>query len=211
MKLRVIVADDHPVVLAGLRPALERDGHIEVVGVAGGVDELIELMSVQGCEIVISDFSMPGGLHRDGLGLVELIRYRFPGVALIILTMMNNAAMLQAAHSQGALGLFDKRSSIKELIKAIAMVVAGRPYVSESFQEKLLGWGQVSRGETVRLSPREMEVLRLYAGGLSVNHISIQLKRSAKTVSAQKRQAMRKLGLTNDGHLIEYARSSGIV
>jgi DNA-binding NarL/FixJ family response regulator len=62
MKLRVIVADDHPVVLAGLRPALERDGHIEVVGVAGGVDELIELMSVQGCEIVISDFSMPG--HR---------------------------------------------------------------------------------------------------------------------------------------------------
>ncbi|GAA0915215.1 response regulator transcription factor [Luteibacter anthropi] len=210
MVLRTIIADDHPVVLMGARAALEANGDIEVVGEASDGDQLLALLAMNPCDVVISDFSMPGGRHGDGLLLIDHIRRRHPRLPIVMLTMVNNAAVLQAMRLRGALGLCDKRAPLREVAVAARHAFFGRPYYSDSirrqFDESILP----AEGLHGRLSLRELEVVRLYAGGLSITAIGERLNRSIKTVSRQKRDAMRKLGLDHDGQIAEYAREHGI-
>ncbi|KAF1008221.1 MAG: Transcriptional regulatory protein RcsB [Luteibacter sp.] len=210
MVLRTIIADDHPVVLMGARAALEAGGDIEVVGEAHDGDQLLALLSMQPCDVVISDFSMPGGRHGDGLLLIDHIRRRHPRLPIVMLTMMNNAAVLQAMRIRGAMGICDKRAPLREVAVAARHAYFGRPFYSDSIRAQLDADGLPADAAHARLSLRELEVVRLYVGGQSITAIAERLNRSVKTVSRQKRDAMRKLGLVHDGQLSEYARDRGI-
>src|SRR4051812_32205384 len=95
MVLRTIIADDHPVVLMGTRAALEASGDIEVVAEAASGDELLELVATHPCDVVVTDFSMPGGRHGDGLCLLDLLQRRYPRLPIVVLTMLSNLAVLQ--------------------------------------------------------------------------------------------------------------------
>ncbi|MBB3227867.1 two-component system capsular synthesis response regulator RcsB [Luteibacter sp. Sphag1AF] len=211
MALRVIIADDHPVVLMGTRAALEVSGDFEVVGEAANGDQLVDMLANRPCDILVTDFSMPGSTHSDGLSLIDLVRRRFPRLPIVVLTMVNNMAVLQAMRQRGAQGLCDKRSPLKEVPVAVRHVAMGRIYTSESIraQFEVHGVRPASEEET-RLSAREIEVVRLYVGGMSITQIAERLSRSVKTVSRQKRDAMRKLGVDHDSRLSEYARERGI-
>ncbi|TCV92048.1 LuxR family two component transcriptional regulator [Luteibacter rhizovicinus] len=211
MALRVIIADDHPVVLMGTRAALEAGGEFEVVGEAANGDQLIDMLANRPCDILVTDFSMPGGRHGDGLSLIDLVRRRFPRLPIVVLTMVNNMAVLQAMRQRGAQGLCDKRSPLKEVPVAVRHVAQGRLYLSESIRAQFEEHGlHHSSDDELRLSAREIEVVRMYVGGMSISQIADRLNRSVKTVSRQKRDAMRKLGVDHDSRLSEYARERGI-
>lgn len=221
VQIRVIVADDHPVVLAGVQAVLERAGDIKVVGEAHNGHELIKLLGDLPCDVIVTDFSMPGtpgsgdGMTSarldDGLPLIAALASRFPGIPVIVQTMVNNVGVLRTLQNQGVLGLADKRAGISELVHAVRAVINRKPYVSKTLRERFEQSDLEAPTETTNEpSPREMEVLRLFIEGLKVTEIAERLSRSVKTVSTQKRQAMKKLGLSNDQEIMAYATAHGL-
>jgi two-component system capsular synthesis response regulator RcsB len=194
----------------GTRAALEATGDIEVVGEAANGDQLLDVLAACPCDVVVTDFSMPGGRHGDGLGLIDLIRRRYPRLPVVVLTMVNNAAVLQAMRARGALGLCDKRAPLREVAVAVRQAAHGRSFLSDTIRRQFDEAGLQAPSDASRLSAREIEVVRLYVGGMSISQIAERLSRSVKTVSRQKRDAMRKLGLDHDSRLSEYARERGI-
>lgn len=221
--IRVIVADDHPVVLVGVRTVLERQGDIKVVGEASNGRELIELLKRQPCDVIITDFSMPDEApdgrtiiaqrHSDGLPLMTLLGTRYADIPVIVLTMLNNVGVLRAIRETGMKGLAYKKSFITDLPQAVRAVKRGDLYVSPGLRERFERRGRVPAVVgTEDLSPCEMEVLRLYGlGKLTVTQIAERLHRSVKTVSTQKLEAMAKLGLRSDLEIYSYARESGLL
>ncbi|MCW8275019.1 response regulator transcription factor [Pseudomonas sp. PCH199] len=213
--LRIILADDHPVVLMGVETALRASGEsaFSIVALATNADELIAHLECTPCDLVISDYSMPYGRFPDGLALMGYLRRHFAHVPLIVMTMLRNPSLLQALLNAGVSGLFDKRSPLSELKRAVNSVTRGRRHLCPTFAGILDAQSLYSCGDdgpSVSLSERELEVVRLFVQGLSGRQIAAQLNRSEKTISRQKRTAMDKLGLGHDGGLVEFARVSGL-
>ncbi len=212
---RIILADDHPVVLMGAEVALcpPSGSAFSIVAQAHNADELISHLQRTPCELLISDYSMPYGRFPDGLALMGYLKRHFPHLPLIVMTMLRNPSLLQALLNTGVNGLFDKRSPLSELKRAAHTVIKGRRYLCPAFAEALEAQSLPGAGmemPSVSLSDRELEVVRLFVQGLSGRQIAAQLNRSEKTISRQKRTAMDKLGLGHDGGLVEFARVSGL-
>ncbi|TKR32785.1 response regulator transcription factor [Luteimonas gilva] len=207
--LRIVLADDHAVVLAGVRAVLERaEPPIEIVGAAQGAEELIALLDRVPCDVLVTDFSMPSPSDhgQDGLRMLQTIRRTHPLLRVVVLTMLDNPSILRAIREM-AHGLISKRSDLRELPAAVAVVGAGRSYLSPILQAALES--ESGRPETA-LTARETEVIRLFADGHSVSDIARRLNRSVKTISHQKADAMRKLGIDNHSQLYAYARDHGL-
>lgn len=172
---------------------------------------LLNVLRQQSADLLITDFSMPGGEAPDGLGLIQRLRRDHRALPIIVLTMIANAGVHASILGSGVRALVDKSSDIGEVVLAIDAVRGGRDYVSPAFRKGLLDMAEPFRdGMSARLSPRETEVLRLFASGLTVSSISERLSRSVKTVSSQKSVAMMKLGLKNDHDIFIYAREHGM-
>lgn len=212
MRLRIILADDHPVVRIGARALIEHSGVGEVVAEANGTDELLQALEAHPCDVLVTDFAMPGGQQADGFAMLGLIRRRYPDLPILMLSMANNLGILRMVAQLGVLGLIDKASSLDELPMALQTVHRGSPYVSQGLKERIAKLeSEAVLGESAKQpSPREREVLRLLASGLSVTQIAAQLHRSVTTISRQKGDAMRKLGIGNDAELFEYLRNQGL-
>ena len=138
--------------------------------------------------------------------MLQTIRRNHPLLRVVVLTMLDNPSILRAVREL-AHGLVSKRSDLRELPAAIAVVGAGRSYLSPLLQPVLEAEG--ARGEAA-LTARETEVVRLFAEGHSVSEIARRLNRSVKTISHQKADAMRKLGFDNHSQLYAYARDRGL-
>lgn len=209
MKLRVFLADDHPVVILGARALLEEDG-IEVVGVATSTDELMEGLRHLACDVVITDLMMPGGKHPDGTALIQQLRLEYPLLPIVVMTMVANLGIIDSLLRLGVLGVVEKTEEMYVLSQAVRTVAARRRFESPGLKEQLdaYRYDSVNKG---RLSPREAEVIRLLASGLTVSEIGIRLERSLKTISRQKMDGMRKLGLETDVELYNYARDQGML
>jgi two-component system capsular synthesis response regulator RcsB len=215
MPLRIILADDHPVVLTGVEMTLCQppDSAFLIVAQAQNADELIAHLEQTPCHLLISDYSMPYGRFPDGLALMGYIKRHYGHIPLIVMTMLRNPSLLQALLNTGVNGLFDKRSPMGELKRAVNTVIRGRRHLCPSFAGIIKAQNLPSTGTdapSVSLSERELEVVRLFVQGLSGRQIAAQLNRSEKTISRQKRTAMVKLGLGHDGGLVEFARLSGM-
>jgi len=222
---RIVIADDHPVVMLGIRALLtDRSGSMQVVGQASSGGELLTLLASQPCDLLITDFSMPyedDPDSGDGLPLLRRLRRDHPNLPIIVLTMIHNPALIRGMLATGVNGLVGKVAMMKELLLAIGAVMNGRTYICESMREFVTEKVSLrTHGETAVspasndpavLSNREAEVVRLYAQGLSVTQIAERLHRSVKTVSQQKNDAMRKLGITSNSQLYEYARAYGLL
>ncbi|PXV57389.1 two component transcriptional regulator, LuxR family [Dyella jiangningensis] len=209
--MRVIIADDHPVVLIGLKTSLRDYGNqLEVVGEARNGRELLERLAQVPCDLLITDFSMPADIEgHDGLALLQHVRETYPSLPILVLTMLRNPALVQNMVSVGVRGVVDKMAMAKELILAIDMIRAGRSYLSERMRRQIEG--MYPTGAEPVISKREVEVVRFLAQGMTVSEIARRLERSVKTISQQKRDAMRKLNLDSDKQLYDYARSIGLL
>lgn len=211
MNLRIIVADDHPVVLMGIRMALcNLTLPSLIVGEAISTDELMAQLRHQPCDILITDFSMPNGQLPDGMTMIRRIRRNFPSLKIIVMTMHSNPFIVRDLMKTGIKGLFDKHQALQELIKALTCIAQGKTYVSDAFSSAL---STQQRGDTLHapLTGRELEVLRLFGQNQSGREIAERLNRSEKTISRQKRMAMQKLGIRFNSDLADYVRETGLV
>ncbi|WP_421568408.1 response regulator [Stenotrophomonas sp. PD6] len=210
MTLRIIIADDHPVVLIGTKNVIETSGVGQVVAQASSADALFEALRDHPCDVLVTDYSMPipGSQQADGFPMVGMIRRRFPDLPVLMLSVSNNLAILRMVVSTGVLGLVDKASSMDELPLAIQTVYRGQPYISRTLKARIdaIGTQGVDEDRARQLSPREVEVLRLLSSGLKVKEIALHLHKSVSTISRQKGDAMLKLGLKGDAELFDYLR-----
>jgi len=204
--LNVVIADDHPIVLVGVRELIERDERFRVVGEAVCSEELIGLLESTSVDLVITDFNMPGDSpYGDGLKLVEYLTRHFPDVRVLVLTMISNPLILTRLHELGVLAVIQKNQLHDEIQTALKAIARGNPIRSTGPQSTSVMESSADLDERfTRLSPKEHEILRLFVSGQSVNEIARGLNRSAKTISTQKVSAMRKLEVGSDQDLLAY-------
>ncbi|NKJ51375.1 DNA-binding response regulator [Burkholderia sp. SG-MS1] len=211
-KIRVIVADDHECIRVGVKYLLQARPNMEVIGEAADTHGLAILLDACACDVVVSDIAMPGidGSSNAVPFLRRLLRRR-PHPHVVALTMIGNGHLLSGLQSIGVSGIIDKRDAAQTLVDAIAVVVSGRVHLSERVRVALNAAERAPHPYVNVLSAREWEVFQLYAQGLAVHEIAERLLRSGKTISTQKRSAMRKLGLETEDDLVEYARQIGVI
>lgn len=208
---QVVVADDHPLILAGVRMLLERRSDVRIVCEVHSPSELLNALEEWPADVLITDLSMPGDSETDGIPLIRRIQREHPELAVMVLTMVANSGIVGSLLELGVQALIDKASGIAELAEALDAVSVNRRYVSVSFRESLMHTKFDSRANQIaKLSPRQAEVLRLIATGMTVSAVAVKLDRSIKTVSRQKIDAMKKLGLQSDIEIFAYAREHGL-
>ncbi|MCX7717541.1 MAG: response regulator transcription factor [Candidatus Sumerlaeaceae bacterium] len=202
--IRVLIADDHPLIRRGLRDLLEAAERMQVVAEASNAAQAMELVRRDCPDIVIMDITMPG---RTGLDALRDIKREFPQLPVLMLSIHPEDQYAIRAIKAGAAGYLTKESAPEELVNAIEKVIAGGRYVSahvaECMAEELGGHAQRQPHEL--LSDREFEVLCLIAQGLSVTQIAERMSLSVKTVSTYRTRILEKTGLKSTADLIRYA------
>ncbi|WP_368191700.1 response regulator [Aeromonas sp. s8] len=216
MSFKIILADDHPLILTGIRSLIDQiTPHCEVIGEAYQVSDLLKLLQQHHGDLLITDFSMPGDIRCDGLVMIQQLRRDYPNLPIIVLTQIQNSAILQSLIQVGVNGLILKKSVINELADAIRQILLGHRYIGPTVQMLLAsagisGQGNNNNNNNNPLTPKESEVVRLLASGMSVTQVADYLHRSVKTISTQKKSAMVRLGLQSDSALFLYARENGL-
>lgn len=209
--IKVLVADDHPVVLDGIARVLAQGNGVEIVGHAANSTELVRQLDTTACDVIVTDYAMPGGQFGDGLPMLQLLRRRYPTTRIVVMTMLDNPALIRNIWKVGVSSIINKADEVEQLFPAIRAAFRGQHYVTPLVQS-MLSLAHPDRPEPgPRLSRRELEVLRRCAQGIPLVEIARVANRSAKTISAQKSVAMKKLGLTNDYELYEYAKANGLL
>ncbi|RZF25974.1 response regulator transcription factor [Paraburkholderia sp. UYCP14C] len=211
-KIHVVVADDHDSIRAGVRSLLRNKPNIEIVGEAADTYGLAKLLDACVCDVVVSDIGMPG-LDGDtsAVPLLRRLLRRTPHPHVVVLTMIGRAHVLTGLRNIGVTGIVDKRDAVDALIDAIEAVAAGGTHLSEQVRAALAAAEPAPPRRGGAMSAREWEVFQLYVRGLAVHEIATRLQRSDKTISTQKRSAMRKLGLETEADLISYATQIGLI
>lgn len=199
--LNIIIADDHPIVLFGIRKSLEQIEWVNVVGEFEDSTSLINNLSKLNADALITDLSMPGDKYGDGITLIKYIKRHYPNLSIIVLTMNNNPAILSAVLDLEIEGIVLKQGAPADLPKALAALQKGKKFMPESVAKLLEKVNANGYGD------KESEVLRLFAEGFLVTEIAKKLNRSIKTISSQKKSAMMKLGVDNDIALLNYLSS----
>jgi DNA-binding NarL/FixJ family response regulator len=207
-RTRVLLADDHPLTLEGLRAFLEP--HFENVGTVMDGRALVDGALRLKPDLIILDITMP---LLNGIDAAVQIKKSLPAVKLLFVTMHVNPAYLEAALSAGGTGYVLKSAAREELLDAIKSVMAGKIYVTESLSsEHLERFKDPSRAAaTLRLSPREREILQLIAEGKAGKEIAFVLSISVKTVAFHRENIKRKLGLRTTAELTKHAIEQGLI
>ena len=211
MAIRVLIADDHGVMRAGLRAMLEIDPSIEVLGEAATGDEAIQLAGELNPDIVILDIGMPG---IDGIETTRRIKSMFPNVQVLILSVYEDQSLLQGAIRAGASGYVIKRAAGDELMDALQAVSQGYMYIHPAITRLLINdlTPAVDRKNNTleTLTPRELEVMGYIIRGFTNRQIAESLFISMRTVEGHRASLLGKLGLKNRVELVEFAEKYGL-
>ncbi|MEX0178768.1 MULTISPECIES: response regulator [unclassified Stenotrophomonas] len=212
MPLNIVVADDHPVLLAGMEHLVEAEPDLAIAGLVRDSTELVDLLSRTPVDVAVCDFSMPNGRYGDGVTLLRFLQRRFPALHLVVLTGMESPMVLRSIQRAGVSCIVSKSDPLEQLVPAVHAASRRQAFISAEIARLIAeveSQGDVQEVEA--LSKRESEVLRMFAEGLSVMQIAQRVGRSRKTISTQKIAAMRKLGLQRDAEIFEYALTHGLV
>jgi len=214
-KIRILLADDHAVLRAGLRMLLNSQSEMEVVGEAADGDSAVARSLELKPDVVLMDLSMPG---IGGIEATRCIREALPGTKVLILTMYDDEGYLNQVLRAGASGYVLKKAADTELLSAIRAVQSGEvflyPSMAKMLVKQVLHRDQASRSDKGNydvLSNREKEVLRLVALGHTNQQIANTLVLSAKTVETHRSRIMDKLKLRSRSELVRYAIERGLV
>ncbi|WP_144148079.1 response regulator [Paraburkholderia sp. BCC1884] len=203
-KLQIVLADDQPLFVLGTAGLIAQLRIGTVIRVASTSDALIEVLSETACDVLVMEYVMPGQRYGDGMRLLSYLRRAFTPLRVIVLTSVSNVGVCRAIWRTGVAGLVSKADSPEALPLAIHAAASGRRHLSPWMRGSLSASEAMGINATVRLSPREAEVLRLLASGLSAADVSDRLQRSPKTISRHKRSGMARLGITTDSALFQY-------
>jgi two-component system response regulator NreC len=213
-RIRVLVADDHAVMRAGLRMLLDAQLDMAVVAEAGNGRDAVAQVKASRPDVVLLDLSMPG---LGGIAAVELLRKEAPQAQVLILTMHEDPEYLRQALEAGASGYLVKSAADTELLAAIRAIRRGEKYVYSSLTGALLDMAlekrqkQVEQRGVADLSKREIEVLRLLALGHTNKQIADRLFLSVKTIETYRARIIEKLQLPTRAELVEYAIKHGLL
>ncbi len=202
--IRVLLADDHPIVRAGLREILAGLEDIEVAGEAASGHEVVASIRSGNYDVAVLDMTMPG---RSGIELIKLVKAEKPKLRILVLSMHSEEQYAVRALKAGASGYLTKESAADQLVAAIRRIAGGGAYVSAETAERLAldaGPHAESAPHTL-LSDREFQVFQMIARGATVSEIARELSLSVKTVSTHKTRLMEKMGLANPAELVRYA------
>ncbi len=207
-RLRVALADDHPVVLAGVKALLRETSDIEVVGHATSGLAALKMMVATAPDVAVVDIAMP---DLSAIELAKRVARDCPAVRLVALTVHEDQAYLQQMLAAGARGYLLKRSAAEELARAIRAVAVGGLFLDPAVAGKALASpaGPGGSDPTAALSPREEDVLRCTAQGFSNKEIGNRLEISTKTVETYKARAVEKLALRSRSDIVRYAVRRG--
>ena len=202
--VRILIADDHAIVRAGLKQVISKTADLSVTGEAGSGEDALALLEHGEYDVLVLDLSMPG---RGGADALKQIRVSYPDLPVLILSMHPEEQFAVRALKSGASGYLSKESAPEQLVEAIRRVASGRKYVSSSLAEQLAE--DVNRREADEphdaLSNRELQVLCMIASGQTVTDIAENLSLSVKTVSTYRERIMDKMRLKNNVELTHYA------
>jgi len=212
MSIRILIADDHGVMRAGLHAVLDREGDIDVVAEAETGEEALHLAGVHSPDIVLLDIGLPG---IDGIETTRHLKQRFPQIQVLILTVYEEESLLREAINAGAAGYIIKRAVQEELISAIRSVSRGDMYIHPSITRLLLRDisppVKVKSGALQLLTPRERELMGYIVRGFTNRQIAETLFISIRTVEGHRASLLNKLGLKNRVELVEFAEKYGLI
>jgi len=207
--ITVLLVDDHEVVRGGYRRLLESTDDIEVIAEAGNGEEAYSLYLEHQPGVVVMDLSMPG---IGGLDASRRILARDREARILVFSVHENEVFLNRALDQGVLGYISKRSASRVMVEAVRQVAAGEPFIGQEMMPFLIKRKASADSQLVNgLSPREFEVFRLRAEGLSVNDIAQLLNVSPKTIGHHNTSLKQKLGASNDAELTRLAIRLGVI
>lgn len=209
--IRVVLADDHALVRAGMRSLLGTLADVQVVGEASSGEEALALAERERPDVVLMDIAMKG---MTGLEAAARVRDKLPGVRVVILSMHSGEEYVLQALRAGAVGYLLKDAATGELELALRSVMRGESWFSPAVSRQVVeGYVQRVGGEAVSdvLTARQREVLRLVAGGKSTKEIAFDLNLSVKTVETHRAQIMERLGIRDVAGLVRYALRTGLV
>ena len=203
--IRLLIADDHAILRAGLVELFASQPEVKVVGQAASSQEVLALAQTTEADVLLLDMTMPGDC---GVPLILQLRQLHPALPVLVLSMNGDQLVVQRALESGARGYLTKGSDIVTLMTAIRTVAGGGRYIESALaQSMVLGGGQTPH---LSLSRREREVLALLVAGHRLGEIADRLFLSAKTVSTHKMNLMHKLGVESNAELIRYAVLNGL-
>jgi len=207
--VRILLAEDHALVRAGIRSLLASVADLEVVGEAGDGREALAILEKIPADVVILDITMPG---MNGLEAASRIAERWPATKVIILSMHSNEEYVSRALRAGAAGYLLKDAGTSELEAAIRAVVRGQTFLSAAVSRRGVADG-ATQGPTAleALTPRQREVLQLIAEGHSTKGTAAVLGLSVKTVETHRTQLMQRLAIHDVAGLVRYAMRAGLI
>jgi DNA-binding NarL/FixJ family response regulator len=209
MSIRILIADDHAIVRAGLQQFIADEPDLEVVGEAGTGTEALAFIRRHPCDLVLLDISMP---DLNGVDALLQIRRIKPELPVLILTAYPEEQYAVSLLRAGASGFIRKESASDQLITAIRTVAQGRKYVSPSLGQLLLKDLEGSaRPAHATLSEREFQIFRRLASGQSVSRIAADLFLSVKTVSTYRTRILEKMEMRTNADLTYYAIKNGLI
>ncbi len=208
---RIVLADDHPVVLNGLRNLIQAEDDLDLVGEAATGLSALKVIRERQPDVAVVDISMP---ELNGIMLSRRIAEEMPSVRVLVLTLHEDRAYLKQALEAGVLGYVLKRSAAENLVQAIRAVAIGALYVDPAIAERMSDpgpkrAGRLKEGGAPGLTDREAEVLKLVALGFTNKEIARRLLIGVKSVETYKARGGEKLGLKTRAALVRYASAQG--
>jgi two-component system invasion response regulator UvrY len=209
--IKVLLADDHSIVRAGLRRLIEESGDIEVIAEAANGREALRSVEKEMPDVAVVDISMPG---LDGLEVISRLNALHPTLPVLVLTMHEEGQYVVRAIEAGAMGYITKQSAPEQLVNAIRKVLGGSRYLTDEAAEALaLRIAKGKQGQTVldALSMRELQVLRRLAMGNTNREIASMYGISIKTVDTYRSRLLKKLDLRNNAELSRFAIQNRLI
>ena len=208
--IKILIADDHPVVRKGLKEIIEVTPDMMVGDEASNGRETLEKVRKSDFDVVLLDISMPG---RSGLDILKELKSEKPELSVLILSMHPEEQYAVRVLKAGASGYLIKESAPGELIAAIRKASKGRKYISSSLAEKLAFDLEIDAEKPLHetLSDREYEVMRMIASGKTISEIAKKLFLSVKTISTYRSRILEKTGMKSNAELTHYALKNRLV
>lgn len=202
--IRIIIADDHPLVRKGIKDVLEEEIDFKVVASAAFPYEILEGIRDHNPDILITDLSMPG---RSGLDLIGDVKQLYPKLPILVLTMHPEERFAMRALKAGVAGYLTKDTKPEEIIKAVRQIISGRKFITPSIAEKLASEFDKDFDKIPHelLSDREFQIFRMIAAGEKIREIANKLSLSIRTVNTYRARILEKMKMKTDTELTLYA------